>query len=95
MTDTDQGNLSTDESITSGDQQNENLRAESSISTSSNAIHNPSSLLQSNEIRTQGYLTNSLHDFNNSTDRFFNFIIFFLHSKSKYHAPYHYLSVIT
>ncbi|XP_076088814.1 microspherule protein 1-like [Mytilus galloprovincialis] len=53
MTDTDQGNLSTDESITSGDQQNENLRAESSISTSSNAIHNPSSLLQSNEIRTQ------------------------------------------
>lgn len=69
MTDTDQGNLSTDESITSGDQQNENLRAESSISTSSNAIHNPSSLLQSNEIRTQGYFTNSLHDFDNSTDR--------------------------
>ncbi|CAC5389402.1 MCRS1 [Mytilus coruscus] len=52
MTDTDQGNLSTDESITSGDQQNENLRAETSISTSSNAIRNPS-LLQSNEIRTQ------------------------------------------
>ena len=57
MTDTDQGNLSTDESITSSDQQLENLRSESTISDkiigTGHATANTLSL-NSNLIQTQG-----------------------------------------
>lgn len=55
MTDTDQGNLSTDESITSGDHQPETLRAEGPISERASDTPNQTRLqLHRGEIRTQG-----------------------------------------
>jgi hypothetical protein len=53
MTDTDQGNLSTDESITSGDHQPETLRAEGLISERASNTPNQTRL-HGGEIQTQG-----------------------------------------
>ena len=53
MTDTDQGNFSTDESITSGDHQPETLRAEGLISERATDTPNQTRLHRG-EIQTQG-----------------------------------------